>query len=61
MQKKQAVSRLRRIEGQIRGISKLITNNSPQLTVIQQIEAVKGALSSLEKAILEESITARGT
>ncbi|RJR31147.1 hypothetical protein C4569_02850 [Candidatus Parcubacteria bacterium] len=48
------IFRLNKIKGQISGISKLCEKNSRCLNIIQQIEAVKGALNSLEALILQD-------
>jgi len=44
---------LRRIEGQIRGIQKMIENRKYCIDILNQIYAAKGALSRVEEKILE--------
>ena len=55
-EKKALLNRLSRIEGQIRGISRMIDEDAYCIDVITQINAVSGALSSLTKIILEDHI-----
>ena len=47
------IKRLNRIEGQVRGISKMITDNRHCDDVLIQISAVKKSLESLGREILE--------
>ena len=51
--KKNLVSRLNRIEGQIRGIKRLIENDTYCDDVITQIAASQAALNSVAKLLLE--------
>ena len=44
---------LRRIEGQVRGIQKMVENHKYCVDILTQIQAVKGALSHVEEKILE--------
>lgn len=48
--------RVRRVEGQIRGISKMIEEERYCVDILTQIKAVKSALSSLEGQIIEEHL-----
>ncbi|HCI45966.1 MAG TPA: hypothetical protein DFI00_01595, partial [Rhodospirillaceae bacterium] len=43
-----AARRLARIEGQVRGISKMIAEDRYCIDVIRQVQAVKAALTGLE-------------
>ena len=54
--KKSAVMRLSRIEGQVRGIARMIADDRYCIDVINQIEAVRAALKKVEDAILEDHI-----
>jgi CsoR family transcriptional regulator, copper-sensing transcriptional repressor len=54
--KKSAALRLRRIEGQVRGIARMIADDRYCIDVINQIEAVKAALKKVEDAILHDHI-----
>lgn len=47
------IKRLNRIEGQVRGISKMITDNRHCDDVLIQISAIKKSLESLGREILE--------
>jgi DNA-binding FrmR family transcriptional regulator len=50
---KEIKPRLKRIEGQIRGISNMIENKEYCIDILQQISAVIGALKSINLIILE--------
>ena len=54
--KKSAVMRLSRIEGQVRGIARMIADDRYCIDVINQIEAVKAALKKVGDAILQDHI-----
>ncbi|MFI4911724.1 MAG: metal-sensitive transcriptional regulator [Sedimentisphaeraceae bacterium JB056] len=43
---------LKRIEGQIRGLQRMIEESKYCIDILTQIQAVKGALGSIEKKIL---------
>ena len=45
---------LRRIEGQVRGIQRMIEERKYCIDILTQIHAVKGALSIVEEKILEK-------
>lgn len=45
---------LRRIEGQVRGVQKMITDRKYCIDILNQIYAVKGALAKVEEKILEK-------
>jgi len=45
---------LRRIEGQVRGIQRMIENHKYCIDILNQIYAVKGALVKVEEKILEK-------
>lgn len=53
---KRIINRLSRIEGHIRGIKTMVKENRPCPEVLNQIAAVKGAISSVAKIILEEHL-----
>ncbi len=48
--------RLKKIEGQIRGIQGMIIDNRPCSDILIQVSAVKSALDRINKIILEEKI-----
>ena len=45
---------LRRIEGQVRGVQKMVENRKYCIDILTQICAIKGALSRVEEKILEK-------
>lgn len=47
------LTRMRKIEGQVRGISKMIENQKYCVDILTQIKAVSSALRSVEIAVLE--------
>lgn len=48
--------RLARIEGQVRGISKMVADDRYCIDIVRQIQAVKSALSSVEGLILNDHL-----
>jgi CsoR family transcriptional regulator, copper-sensing transcriptional repressor len=54
--KKQTLNRLNRIEGQIRGLKKMIEEDTYCVDVITQTSAVKRALSGVEDQLLESHL-----
>ena len=54
--KKQIQNRLRRIEGQIRGLQKLVEEDTYCIDIITQTSAIKSALSSVEDLLLENHL-----
>jgi len=55
--KKQIQNRLKRIEGQIRGLQKLIEEDAYCIYVITQTSAVRSALKSVENVLLESHLS----
>ena len=47
------ISRLAKIEGQIRGISKMVDGDRYCIDIITQISAIQGALGKVELSLLE--------
>lgn len=47
---------LRRIEGQIRGVQKMIGDHKYCIDILNQIQAVKGALARIEENILKKHL-----
>ena len=45
---------LRRIEGQVRGVQRMIENRKYCIDILNQVYAVKGALARVEERILEK-------
>lgn len=51
------IKRLKLIEGQVRGLQKLIENDTYCIDVITQTSAVKQALSNVEDLLLENHLS----
>jgi CsoR family transcriptional regulator, copper-sensing transcriptional repressor len=54
--KKRIIRRLKLIEGQVRGLQKMIEGNSYCIDVITQTSAVKQGLSNVEDLLLENHL-----
>lgn len=54
--KAKVVHRLKLIEGQIRGLQKMVENNTYCIDVITQTSAVKQGLSNVEDMLLENHL-----
>jgi len=48
------LNRLRRIEGQVRGISQMVADDRYCIEILQQVQAVKAALVKAESEILKD-------
>lgn len=46
--------RLNRIEGQVRGVSRMIEEERYCIDILQQIQAIKSALARVEDAVLKD-------
>lgn len=51
-----ALKRLARIEGQVRGVSKMIDQDRYCIDVVRQVQAIKAALGGLEKIVLDDHL-----
>lgn len=49
-----SLNRLKRIEGQVRGIAQMIENDRYCIDVLTQLSAVKSALAAVEREILKD-------
>ena len=47
------VNRLKRIEGQVRGVTKMVEDDRYCIDILNQLQAVKAALARTESAILK--------
>lgn len=56
MAKKSCLSRLGRIEGQVRGIARMVEEDRYCIDVITQLQAVKAALNRVEDEILRDHV-----
>lgn len=54
MKKDAITKRLNRIEGQVRGITRMIEQDRYCIDVLQQMQAVKSAFARVEDAILKD-------
>ncbi|MDZ4231285.1 MAG: metal-sensitive transcriptional regulator [Patescibacteria group bacterium] len=55
--KKQIQNRLKRLEGQVRGLQKMVDEEKYCVDVITQSAAVRSALSSVEDILLENHLS----
>lgn len=55
--KEQAIRRLKILEGQIRGLERLVGKEGYCIDILQQSSAAKQALSSIEDLILENHLS----
>lgn len=51
-----AKRRLARIEGQVRGIAKMIDDERYCIDIVRQVQAIKAALGGLETVILDDHL-----
>jgi CsoR family transcriptional regulator, copper-sensing transcriptional repressor len=54
--KKDTLARLSRIEGQVRGVAKMLEDGRGSLEVLQQLASVQAALRSVSKSILRNHL-----
>ncbi len=50
------IGRLNRIEGQVRGISRMVADGRYCIDILTQLQAVRAALAKVEGAILHEHL-----
>lgn len=55
--KKQVLNRIRRIEGQVRGLQKMVEDEKYCVDIITQTSAVRKALSAVEDSVLENHLS----
>lgn len=55
-QKDQLIKRLRRVEGQVRGIAKMVDEDRYCIDVLQQLSAVKAALDKVALGMLDDHV-----
>lgn len=55
-EKKQMIARLKRIEGQVRGIAKMVDDNRYCIDIINQVNAIDASLSSFSRSLLQRHI-----
>jgi len=54
LEKDGTIKRLNRIEGQVRGISRMIEEERYCIDILQQMQAIRSALARVEDAILKD-------
>lgn len=54
--KQKVLDRLNRIEGQVRGVKKMIEDERGCFDILKQVSAASGALRSLQRVMLEQHI-----
>ena len=54
--KKACVQRLRRIEGQVRGLGRMVEDDRYCIDVITQVQAVRAALKRVEEEVLKDHV-----
>ncbi len=54
LEKQPTIKRLSRIEGQVRGIVRMIDEERYCIDILQQMQAIKSALAKVEDAILKD-------
>ena len=52
--KQKLITRLRKAEGQVRGVSKMIQEDRYCIDILQQTQALRSAISRIEDAILKD-------
>lgn len=52
--KQQLLNRLKRIEGQVRGIHKMVENDRYCVDILHQISAIQSAMNKVSLALLED-------
>jgi len=52
--RKTVLNRLRRIEGQVRGLGQMIENDRYCIDILHQVQAVKAALAKVEDQVLAD-------
>ncbi|HYI98693.1 MAG TPA: metal-sensitive transcriptional regulator, partial [Thermoleophilaceae bacterium] len=55
-QKDRLAKRLRRVEGQVRGITKMVEGDRYCIDVLQQVSAVKAALDKVALGLLDDHV-----
>jgi DNA-binding FrmR family transcriptional regulator len=55
--KKSCLSRLRRLEGQVRGIARMVEEDRYCIDVIMQVQAVRAALKRVEEEVLKDHVS----
>lgn len=51
-----AMKRLAKIEGQVRGVAKMVQEDRYCIDIVRQVQAIKSALSSFEGVVLDDHL-----
>jgi DNA-binding FrmR family transcriptional regulator len=54
--KKEALTRLKKIEGQVRGVARMVENEKYCIDIINQITAAENALNGVAKIVLKRHV-----
>ncbi|NWG47236.1 MAG: metal-sensitive transcriptional regulator [Alphaproteobacteria bacterium] len=54
--KQAALKRLARIEGQVRGVARMVAEDRYCIDVVRQFQAIRAALNSLEAVVLDDHL-----
>ena len=54
--KKTCLARLRRIEGQVRGLARMVDGDRYCIDVVTQVQAVRAALRKVEEVVLKDHV-----
>lgn len=54
LEKEATIKRLNRVEGQVRGIARMIDEERYCIDILQQMQAIKSAMAKVEDAILKD-------
>lgn len=55
--KEKALNRLKRLEGQVRGLQKMVDSDKYCIDIITQSSAIRSALSAVEDLVLENHLS----
>ncbi|MGO3742487.1 metal/formaldehyde-sensitive transcriptional repressor [Kerstersia sp.] len=55
-EKRKAAARVRRIQGQVEALGRMLDGNAPCSDVLQQIAALRGAVNGLMSSVLESHL-----
>lgn len=56
MTQKQTTNQLHRIQGQLRAVERMIEQKHDTFAIVQQLDAVRGSLCTLEQRLLKQAL-----
>ena len=59
MDKQRVISRLRRLEGQTRGVEKMVNEERDLTDLVTQLSAIKASVSGLISSLIQERFTVK--